>query len=394
METVVANKVKIDSFKLLVDRDRVNFSAGASEWKHRKDNEVTGETIDLPHLDRVYTESNIDGIKISLKEYNFFRKPKVEITVHSKMLKNSYFDGLNIDNIETAYDTIMMAGKNVYFIDKETFMERSKVCDIDICKDIYCNASELIKTFDSIVRDWSRKSEGKWVLQDDRVKIFKSELNRREVTGLECQKRENSKLKMPHFKVYSKFYDMLHYHKDFFLAHNMEPIKNLTRIETCLRHSTDISKVIGRSNRLNDVLSHNYESIFSRFSDMYGLNEALLTIGINGGIENSAMLNLEPEPKWIDDQENPFEETLPYRLYVDLFFSKFLLISQNRGNLRQFRTAKDVQDLMEDYFLNMDRSKAKLKKLQRAKQMLRIASEEVINKIKIYNESSYDSSNN
>jgi len=348
----------------------------------------------LPHLDRVYAESNIDGIKISLKEYNFFRKPKVEITVHSKMLRDSYFDGLNIDNIDTAYDTIMMAGKNVYFIDKETFMERSKVCDIDICKDIYCNASELIKTFDSIVRDWSRKSEGKWVLQDDRVKVFKSELNRREVTGLECQKRENSKLKMPHFKVYSKFYDMLHHHKDFFLAHNMEPIKNLTRIETCLRHSKDISKVIGRSNRLNDVLCHNYDGIFNKFSDMYGLNEALFTIGVNGGIENSAMLNLESEPKWIDDQENPFDDTLPYRLYVDLFFSKFLLISQNRGNLRQFRTAKDVQDLMEHYFLNMDRSKAKLKKLQRAKQMLRIASEEVINKIKIYNETSYDSSNN
>jgi hypothetical protein len=361
METIVTDKVKIDSLNLMIDKDKVNF------YGYDKYNgEICGGTGEIEVKEKKKRKGKIieNGITLLYKEVNFFDKPRVMIALNSKHLGLDYFSGLNESTIGIAYDTIMRMGNDIFFIDKNNFINDSTVNDLDICQDIFLETKPLINTFKQIVTDRTRE---KWMLQPERASIS-SDRNL-----IECQERENSKLIRPHFKIYSKTNDMIERSSDFFLSQGFEPILDLTRFETCLFTARQIKSVTGGTNKLKDVLRFDFSDRMGKVLDSYGVLDAM-------GILKESKVE---KPDNTDYQL--------HRAYVYMFFNQYIITKQNRGNLRPFKTAKDIQLLMEKFYSNGDYSSAMKKKISRRKTMFRNASIELSNMITNHSKINQDS---
>ena len=351
MGTIVTDKVKIDSLNLMIDKDKVNF------YGYDKFNgSICCGTGEVEQENRRMRRGKITeaGITLFYKEVNFFDKPRVMIGLNSKHLGLDYFSGLNESNIEVAYDTIMRMGSDIFFIDKNSFINDSTVNDLDICQDIFVETKPLISIFKQVVTDRTRE---KWMLQPERASVSSDK------NLIECQKRENSKLIRPHFKIYSKTNDMIERSSDFFLSQGFEPILDLTRFETCLFTTKQIKSVTGGTNKLKDVLRFDFSDRMGKVLDSYGVLDAM---------------GILKEPK-VEKSDNTDHQL--YRAYVYMFFNQYIITKQNRGNLRPFKTAKDIQSMMEKFYANGDYSQAMKKRISRRKTMFRNASIELSNMI-------------
>lgn len=361
MVTIVTDKVKIDSLDLIIDKDKVNFHG--HDRIRAEICEGTGE-IELGERKKRRGKITENGITLLYKEINFFDKPRLVITLNSKHLGLDYFSGLNESTIGIAYDTIMRMGNDIFFIDKNNFINDSVVNDLDICQDISLETKPLISAFKQIVTDRTRE---KWTLQPERASVS-SDRNL-----IECQKRENSKLIRPHFKIYSKTNDMIERSSDFFLSHGFEPILDLTRFETCLFTSRQIKSVTGGTNKLKDVLRFDFSDRMGKVLDSYGVLDAM---GILKELK-------------VEKSDNTDYQL--HRAYVYMFFNQYIITKQNRGNLRPFKTAKDIQLLMENFYSNGDCSSAMKKRISRRKTMFRNASIELSNMITNHSKINQDS---
>lgn len=133
------NKVKIDSFRLLVPFSQVTILDTTLEQKVIAQILDTGE---IQELENSETKSTIfkteQGINSRFAIHYFFNEQKeltkyLAIIVNAKMLKQLYFQGIDKTNIHLCFNFINAQG--VIKIDKEAFLN-AKVVDVDLCVDI------------------------------------------------------------------------------------------------------------------------------------------------------------------------------------------------------------------------------------------------------------------
>lgn len=152
------NKVKIDSFRLLVPFNNVTILDTTLEQKVIAQILDTGE---IQELENSETKSTIfkteKGINSRFAIHHFFNEQKeltkyLAIIVNAKMLKEQYFQGIDKTNIHKAFNFINSQG--VIKIDKETFLN-SKVVDVDFCVDIVLkdtSVKEFVKYANQIAK--------------------------------------------------------------------------------------------------------------------------------------------------------------------------------------------------------------------------------------------------
>lgn len=150
------NKVKIDSFRLLIPFELIKVIDTTFESKVFAKIYDTGEIEELENQEIKSTIfKTITGINCRFSiHYHFNEKREQQkylgIIVNAKMLKEDYFTGINKSNIHKTFEFINSTG--VIEINKEDFIN-AKVVDTDICIDLLLKNStckQLVTTIHQI----------------------------------------------------------------------------------------------------------------------------------------------------------------------------------------------------------------------------------------------------
>jgi hypothetical protein len=213
-----------------------------------------------------------NGIKtlISLKTYEGLKYHKgdfLKIGINAKQLGSDYFQGINSDNINKILSYLNNRfGLGISLKD----LLRSKVGDIDICKDsTLCEASDMYLLVKQIY-DLSKQIG----LNSNNVRKFRNKFVT--WTGIEYSKRDKSNSENPHVKYYHKGYDLNFESSEFAKAY----LKNvnydkIVRIE-CNVRTDEIKKYFGDRTLMSVLSNGDKEKIFhSKLSVYFGDKEKL-----------------------------------------------------------------------------------------------------------------------
>lgn len=216
-------KLKIDSFKILLDADKIESNESSVGrlmtlidedgvvHKQKVQNSWSTDDSDLPR----YKECKL-GIRRNPAAFaggkddngNPNRKETYSITVTAKMLLKKYFEGINKQNIELVYEFLQEMPNPLRF-SMDSFMS-AKVVDVDVCYDTKATPKEW-KNLCMGIRDRTKvpaptfrfdgKVYGTFITYwgDDEEKAV----------GITYMTREAAKLKKPHLKFYHKGLEFL-----------------------------------------------------------------------------------------------------------------------------------------------------------------------------------------
>jgi hypothetical protein len=146
------NRVKIDSFRLLIPYEQVKILDDTFESNVVAKIYDTGIVEDLDDKQTKNTIfKTITGIKLRFaisKKFNEqgIQEKYLEVIVNAKMLKQEYFNGIDKTNIHKAFNFLNSTG--IVEITKEVFLS-AKVVDIDFCFDVYLKQTtckDVVKT--------------------------------------------------------------------------------------------------------------------------------------------------------------------------------------------------------------------------------------------------------
>lgn len=172
----------------------------------------------------------------------------INLTVSAKLLKESYFEGINSFNINKLYDTFLSFG--VFQCRLKTFLD-GMVSDIDIAINRYCPSPAIFTDIlSSLVTQSGVKAK--------HLKLFKESTN----IGLNFNKRSFAKPSLPFIKFYHKELELKHKSIEFyetFLTDFKDDIKNLTRVEATIKnydHKRRLEKynILPKFKTLEDLL--------------------------------------------------------------------------------------------------------------------------------------------
>ena len=178
--------------------------------------------------------SNGITIRIGLAEipiFNAVTKEKnqtkfINLTVSSKLLKERYFEGININTVKYLYEEFIKF--NIFTCTYETFLN-GYISDVDICINRYSDSPQIFSdALDCLISQTGNK-------QKHLHKVSES-MN----MGLSFNKREHAKPSIPFIKLYHKEFELLGNSADFYntylFPHYALQIKNLTRIEVTIKN--------------------------------------------------------------------------------------------------------------------------------------------------------------
>ena len=352
------NKVKIDSFRLLIPFKDVTILDTTLEQKVIAQILDTGE---IQELENSETKSTIfkteQGINSRFAIHHFFNEQKeltkyLAVIVNAKMLKEQYFQGIDKTNIHNAFNFINSQG--VIKIDKETFLN-AKVVDVDFCVDI-------------ILKDTSVKEFVKYANQiakpkkETNVITYTQDKN----TGIQFGHRlgvGKAYLKKQFLKYYAKLVSLKYDEK------NIEFYK--TFIEPRLFEKTIFSDQKEHKSILNESNFIRMETTIKNKDHFktYGKNISTLKDLIQLDIQTDYFYFLRPQMQYMDVYQKILHnenETLTDKVY-------YQLMVQTSNNL-----SMDVQDTI-PFLLNMlfpynsDDKNLKQKRNQLKKKLIDIA---------------------
>ena len=167
------------------------------------------------------------------------------IGLNSKLLKSSYFEGINKNNIDIVYKELM-AYKVAYF-SLQTFLEGFGT-DIDFKTDFECVLDEFYEIMKHFVVNARSSSNS-----DIGYKKFSAPTNK----GIQFSDRKTKSFKTnPFFKIYWKPLELRNKSATFFKAHLQgQNTNNIARFETTIKNNKHL-KVLGiTSNTLSHLLN-------------------------------------------------------------------------------------------------------------------------------------------
>ena len=194
------------------------------------------------HLKNFSIHASINDVKVNSNTF----KPSLVILLNSKILGSRYFEGLNLNTIEIAYNTIIDIG--ILDCSFDTFLKHSFASDIDIKKDYHLEKDEykeLILATKLMTKESSQGAKG--------YQSFDM--------GIQWSQRETKSYKTnPFIKIYHKETELYTNSSEFTfknLKEHEEHIKNLFRIETTIKnraHLRTLDLNLDTFN-LNEILS-------------------------------------------------------------------------------------------------------------------------------------------
>lgn len=172
-------------------------------------------------------------VRLSLVEIPIFNQKTKEkeptkfinLTVSAKLLKERYFEGVNLFNIAVLHQVFL--DFKVFNCSLETFLN-GMVSDIDIAINRYCPSPSV---FSDILACLVSQSGSK----SKYLKLFREDTN----IGLNFNERHFAKPSLPFLKFYHKQLELLHKSTEFnetYLGEYQELIQNLTRVEATIRN--------------------------------------------------------------------------------------------------------------------------------------------------------------
>jgi hypothetical protein len=248
--TNLSKKYAIDSCKLRIKLSEITILDNTILDRHSiiKVNDITGELVSQQQIKGLSKEIKFNGysIKVVLTEFHDFKQKTkeefLEVYLHSKILEQSYFDGITIKNISQIYHKLMTA--KVFECSEQTFMT-SLVNDIDIKIDFI--ASKIL--FQQLTFELNKraKSVSKRGLGSN---LYTSSKN------LEFNSRQSSTLWNPFVKFYDKELESIEKNQLFFKDFPTSEIKDKKRLEVTIKKSSDIKQFF-------NIEKSNFESILN-----------------------------------------------------------------------------------------------------------------------------------
>jgi hypothetical protein len=247
--TNLSKKYAIDSCKLRIKLSEITILDNSILDRHSiiKVNDITGELVSQQQIKSLTKEIKFNGysIKVAITEYyDFKQKTKeefLEVYLHSKILEQSYFDGITIKNISQIYHQLMTA--KVFYCSEQTFMT-SLVNDIDIKVDFI--ASKIL--FQQLCKELKNRSANHTTLGQG-SKLYDN-------SNLTFNRRESSTLKKPFVKFYDKELESIEKNQYFFKDFPSAELKDKKRLEVTIKKSSDIKQFF-------NIEKSNFESILN-----------------------------------------------------------------------------------------------------------------------------------
>lgn len=195
------NKVKIDSFRLIIPQSQVTI---LDDTFSKIPLEIYYEDGTIEEVDHPQPKLNIfkkkDGIKFRIGRHaisNFRTEEYISVIVNAKMLLSQYFMGIDKTNIHLAHNWIQSLG--IIDIPKEVFLN-AEVVDVDLCYDLILRDG-TIQELTKICNDISIPNK------ELNVTRFDSKTNK----GIQWGKREwvgRGYTKKQFLKYYGKLYSL------------------------------------------------------------------------------------------------------------------------------------------------------------------------------------------
>lgn len=236
---------QLDSFKLRIPYTKVKILNPSLEGKWITVNTSTGE-VDPLAFKKDSLRFNDNGIKTSYGIENQVTKDKTTckflvILVNSKTLKEKYFEGITLSNIEEVYK-YLMSQKVVSFTYKD-FLS-SELTDVDFMKD-----SIVTESFDLLVN-------GLYEFTRERSKTITKKYLKKDNKGIQWSDRKSSEISLPFFKVYYKSMELVNKSGEFFNEYfNPLDESNRIRIEFTVKNKSHFRSYGVKKTTLKNILS-------------------------------------------------------------------------------------------------------------------------------------------
>ena len=231
---ILNTNASIDSLKLRIQLSKIEVldTSILDEKTKLIISKNTGEIIDEVDIKHHAKEIQFNNysIKVAIvSQYNFNLKINIDyldIFLHTKILEEDYFEGIQMNNIERIYQRLMEA--NVFKVTFEDFL-LSGVNDIDIKKDFIADKiqfKDLTNYLKKISSSSSRRNVG---------------VHKYANGNIEFNTRRTSKPSHPFLKLYDKVLEAEERKSEFFEFYfNMRKLKDIKRIEATLKTTKDV----------------------------------------------------------------------------------------------------------------------------------------------------------
>ena len=261
------NKPKIDSLRIRIPLSEVKINPEHREFLRtittvNNFGEILEEKVNVQYF------KEVDGVGAKyLVKSEFGNPPVLYIGFSSKLLKKSYFQGINKRNMYLIYDIIK--SENLIEISKEQLL-LAEVIDVDFCIDYFINSEEgSVKQLVDICYDLTKSSK------DINVQRWKQPINK----GIQWNRREGNKRafkKKQFLKYYAKALELTNKSKVFYESHLKDELnetlvdingnviskrnkyfnlERLVRVETTIRNRMHFKSYGYNVRTLNDLLS-------------------------------------------------------------------------------------------------------------------------------------------
>jgi hypothetical protein len=317
--------IKIDSFKLRIPKSEIKELIDCTNLERGIVMMVlsTGEVISEQTLkvQKLSNDGGITSIAIGIETIPIKRIPTEYLTlkVTSKLLKQSYYDGINIDNLKQIVEYLHSVGIPIS-IEK---LLSAEITDIDFCKDFTISEAkypELIDSINSNAKSFKQSKRG--------LNIF----NQKDNKGIEFSSRKTATPANPFFKIYNKFLDSQSVkHSVFFSYYKLETNPDLHRLEFTLKNKRHFDKY-QLSNKLIDFLTLDQTTLKNILSDITDHH-------LNKPKDTNAIMELRKNQNVIESYIEWGLE-LSTRLNIPYETSKDLILNTIEKKMTRYRHSK------------------------------------------------------
>lgn len=198
LQAPITNDITNDSLRIEIPIEYVSNTDYLRGMVSTKYNELTSEIIEQKLTPSYF--KNDSGIKTTMylskerfKNHAGADYTKLVIYANSKILKENYFQGLRLSNIEEVYDYIISLDIAKFSID--SFLHKSTCFNIDYKRDFFCTRNELLRLMKNLA-DCSYDSKKR--------DVGYNQFTKTDNTGIEFGNRDTDSYNHVYWKIYAK----------------------------------------------------------------------------------------------------------------------------------------------------------------------------------------------
>jgi len=266
----------------------------------------------------------------------------IRLTLTSKMLKERYFEGITIDNIQSIVDYINST--NIIEITKDIAL--NSICnDIDICIN-YNLEFEPYKQSLPLLKKLVKLSKQHLVSVYPRKQTFKNDKN----IGIQFSTRDSGKFSEPFCKFYNKTNELINNSTEFYNKFIFPQLKYGLKIDNIIRKEITLKNSVSKNN-IKKRKQVNQNNNLKTLNDILNITPNELTLICNAQLK----YYYEKKQKTIKSDLSPMEKIISYYMLkqVELGADKLTLFEPLQfieNKVQKSRTKKQLQNLIDITF--------------------------------------------